>query len=422
MGPLPWAAANAILCRIVPPTFPAKTCTVTDAAYGAKADGATDDTDAFKKAIADCSQAGGGHVVVPSGSYVSGAIELLDNVDLQFQMGAVIKFSADVSKYPVVLTRYEGIELMNHSPMIYAYKRTNIAVTGPGVLDASATGSWNTGSSRAPLEAYANSNTPVTMRSAGGCCRSTFVEPYSCTNVLIQGITLRGAHFWQIHPTLSTNVTVDGVHVTDSGLPNDDGFDPESSDHVLLTNSTIESSDDAMAVKSGRDADGRRINVPTSNFVFMHSSFASKVGLLTLGSEATGGIHDVYGYDIKTTSAGVTYVLQIKGNTQRGGVVTDVHLDTVVSTGVRSKVVNADMHYMGQTGPYMPMYGNFSLSNATVSGAPQVLNLVGLSAAAPLGPVVMSNSTYTNIGNATNIAQNATVSWNNVTINGAAAH
>ncbi len=177
-----------------------------------------------------------------------------------------------------------------------------------------------------------------------------------------------------------------------------------------------------MAVKSGRDADGRRINTPTAGFVFMHSTFSSHVGLLTLGSEATGGIHGVYGFDIKTTAAGVHYVLQIKGNTQRGGTVTDVHLDTIVSSNVSIHVVNADMHYMGQTGPYMPMYGNFSLSNATISGAPQVLNLVGLSATNPLGAVVMSNSTYTNVGNPTNTVQNAMVTWNNVTINGAPAH
>jgi polygalacturonase len=394
---------------------------VTDAAYGGKADGVTDNTGAFEKAIADCSQAGGGHVVVPSGTYVSGAIALLDNIDLQLQAGATIKFSGDVSKYPIVLTRYEGIELMNHSPMIYAYKKSNIGVTGAGVLDASATGTWNTGSNRAPLEAYANNNVPVSKRAANGCCRSTFVEPYSCTNVILQGITLRGAHFWQIHPTLSKNVTVDSVTVTNSGSTNNDGFDPESSDHVLLTNSTIESNDDAIAVKSGRDADGRRINVPTSNFVFMHSTFGSHVGLLTLGSEATGGIHDIYGFDIATTAEGVHYFLQIKGNTLRGGIVTNVHLDTVASNAVTIVVVNADMHYMGQTGPYSPMYGNFSLSNAKIGGAPQVLNLVGLSAANPLGPVVMSNSTYTGIGNAANTEQNAIVTWNNVSINGAPA-
>lgn len=405
------------------PTFPSKNCTVTDAIYGGKADGVTDNTDAFKKAIADCSQASGGHVVVPPGTYVTGAIELLDNVDLHFQMGAILKFSADVTKYPIVLTRYEGIELMNHSPMIYANGKMNIGITGPGVLDASGTAAWNTGANRAPLEAYANSNTPVMQRAANGCCRSTFVEPYSSTNVLIQGITLQGAQFWQIHPTLSKNVTVDGVTVTNSGNSNNDGFDPESSDHILLTNTTIQSNDDAIAIKSGRDADGRRINTPTSNFIFRHSSFASTVGLMTLGSELTGGIHDVYGYDLKTIGSGVHYVFQIKGNTLRGGTATDVHLDTISATnGITGGVINSDMHYKGQTGPYNPMYDKFSISNAKISGAPFVLNLGGVSAANPLGSVVMENSTYTNIGNTTNSAQYVTVTWNNVTINGAPAH
>jgi polygalacturonase len=405
------------------PVFPARMCTVTDAAYGGRADGTTDNTDAFKKAMAACSQMGGGHVQVPAGNYLTGAIELQDNVDLHLERGATLLFSGDESKFPLVLTRYEGIEHMNNSPMIYAYGKKNIAVTGAGTLDASRTASWNTGAGRARLEDWANSNTPVAQR-VGNRSRTTFVEPYNSSNVLIQGITLRGAQFWQFHPTLSTNVLVDGVTATDSGAGNNDGFDPESCDGVVLTNSTIAAGDDAMAIKSGRDADGRRINKPMQNLVIMHSSFRSRWGLLTLGSELTGGIANVYGYDLKTIAGdSVKYVLELKGNSQRGGFINEVHLDTISATrGVGSAVMWADMQYMGQTGPYLPKYDKFTLGHMRIDGAPIVLDLQGMSAANPLGSVAISNSTFTNIGTATNrIVDVRSVTWDQVTINGAPA-
>jgi polygalacturonase len=243
--------------------------------------------------------------------------------------------------------------------------------------------------------------------------------------VLISGITLRGAHFWQFHPTLTSYLWVEGVTTTDSGLSNNDGFDPESCTNVVLTNSTIQAGDDAMAIKSGRDDYGRMIGVPNSNFVFMHSSYSSRWGLMTLGSELSGGIHDVYGYDIKTTGPGVAYLFEIKGNCLRGATVKDVHLDTVMSMGgVHKGVMWADMNYMGQNPggscPHVPMYSDFSIGHATISGGPQVLNIAN-DARFPIRNIVFTDSTYTGIGDASNPAPGSNVTWTNVTINGAPA-
>jgi polygalacturonase len=422
----PWPAADAIIAAVTAamPVFPDRRCSIKD--HGAIADGTTDNTAAFARAIAACAAAGGGHVDVPPGNYVSGAIALLDNIDLHFETGATIRFSADPSKYPIVRTRYEGIELMNRSPMIYAFQRKNIAVTGRGVLDASATEAWNVGGGRGTLETWANMNRPVEERT-GNQSRTSFVQPYLCTNVYIQGITLRGAQFWQFHPVLSRYVMFDGVATTNSGKGNNDGLDPESCDHVVVKNSSIKARDDAMAIKSGRDADGRRINVPTTNLVIVRTSMASSNwGMITLGSELSAGIRGVYAYDIKVDAGDrVKYVLELKGSSQRGGFATDIHLDTVTaSNGVSASVMFADMSYMGQMGPYMPRYDKITLNRLTIDGAPLVLDLNGVATTAtgttfyPIGPVQITNSTFKNIATATNRVANVTVNWNNTTING----
>lgn len=420
-GPLPWPAANTILAETTVPTFPSQTFLVTN--YGAKGDGKTDNTAAFAKAIAACNAAGGGQVVVPSGTYSTGAIQLLSNVDFHLNSGATLMFNGTASNYPLVLTRYEGIECLNHSPMVYAYGQTNIALTGSGILDASGTASWNKGSNRAGvLEPMVASGVPPRQRNVAGKLRSTFVEPYNCTNVLIQGVTLRNSIFWQLHPTLCKNVTVDGVTTNHAGS-NTDGCDPECCDHVVIKNSTLRAGDDNIAIKSGRDADGRRVNVPTQNVVIWNNQFEGPWGAITLGSELTGGIQNVYAFSNSTVGTGTRFVHYVKSNTLRGGFARNINIDTFHGNKLSHAVVFITMHYNGQTGGFPPDFsGPFNLNNVIVTSAAQVLDLDGL-ANDKIGNVNVSNSTFTGIANATNTISNVTkVTFTNVTINGKPAH
>ena len=163
---LPWPAADTIVASTTIPRSPDRKFPITG--YGAKNDGKTDNTAAIGQAIDACTAAGGGHVIVPKGTFLTGAIHLKSNVDLHLEPGAVLKFSGDAAKFPNVLTRYEGIECVNRSPMIYAYRQKNIGLTGSGTLDAAATSSWNKGSDRAYLETLVAQG----ARRRSGWCRA----------------------------------------------------------------------------------------------------------------------------------------------------------------------------------------------------------------------------------------------------------
>jgi polygalacturonase len=365
---LPWPEAQAIVAATALPTFPSATFNVLS--YGAVGNGSTDNTAAFRRAIDACNAAGGGTVVIPSGTYVTGAIYLKSNVNVRLD-GATLKFSGTASNFPTVLTRYEGIECMNRSPMIYAYGERNIALTGTGTLDAANTSSWNKGNDRAYLETLVAAGVPPEQRIVPGSgheLRSSFVEPYNCDTVLIQGISVRNSMFWQLHPTLCRNVTVDRVSTDPSTAhSNTDGCDPESCDHVVIKNCDLGAHDDNIAIKSGRDADGRRVNVPCQNLVVFGCRMNGNWGAITCGSELTGGIRNVYAYNC--TLVGVTkFALYVKSNTLRGGFAENINLDSFSGTLDRS-VAFVTSTYNSQTGSFVPRFGPIAITNSSCTHA-----------------------------------------------------
>src|SRR5262245_35134046 len=274
----PWKTADEILARIAPPRFPNRTFDI--ARYGATTSG--DSTAAFRSAIDACVRAGGGRVTVPRGRFETGAIHLRSRVNLHREDGATIAFSRDAERYlPVVLSRYEGVELMNYSPFIYALDARDIAITGTGTLDGQADEGhwWNwrgagpaaespMAAARAKLFEMAERGDPVERRvfGAGQFLRPVFIQTYRCQNVLIDGVTIVNSPMWEINPVLCRNVIVRGATIRSHG-PNNDGCDPESCRDVLIERCTFDTGDDCIALKSGRNADGRRIHVPIENVV-----------------------------------------------------------------------------------------------------------------------------------------------------------
>jgi polygalacturonase len=404
-----WAQVPEILARIQAPVFPARNFVITN--YGAVADGKTDCTAAIGKAIAVCAKAGGGRVVVPAGEFFTGPIHLLSNVELHLEAGATLKFNTDPKAcLPAVLTRFEGIECYNYSPLIYALEQTNVAVTGQGTLDGQATdenwlrwkgkkgGTETQADANGRLKKMAESGVPVEQRrfGEGDYLRPNFIQFYRCRSVMVEGVRIRRSPMWEIHPVLCTNVTVRGVDIVSHG-PNNDGCDPESCRDVLIENCLFDTGDDCIAIKSGRNADGRRVGVPSVNLIIRGCTMRDGHGGVTVGSEISGSCSNVFAENCEMSSPNLNCALRLKSNAVRGGVEQNIFMRNVKVGQVSDSVLQIDFLYdEGTNGSYKPVAHNVVMENVTVDHTPRVLNVRGFPGA-EISNVRIYNSTFKQI-------------------------
>jgi len=408
-----WASLPEILARIIPPKFPDRDFSITN--FGAKGDGTTDCTEAFRKAIDECNASGGGRVVVPQGVFLTGPIHLKSNVNLHISERAVVKFLTDPKAYAnLVSTRWEGVECMNYSPLIYAFEQENIAVTGSGVLEGQASDenwwSWkgnrgerskgkpNQNNARKSLFAMAEKNVPVGERvfGEGHYLRPNFIQPYRCKNVLIQDVTLKDSPMWFIHPVLCSNVTVQNVTVNGLG-PNNDGCNPESSKDVLIKNCFFNTGDDCIAIKSGRNADGRRINVPSENIVIQGCKMKEGHGGVVLGSEISGGVRNVFAEDCTMDSPNLDRALRFKTNSVRGGVMENFFARNIRVGEVGEAVLKIDFFYEeGDAGEFTPVVRNLSISDVTCEKGKYAVWIKGYERS-PITSLVLQNCRFRGI-------------------------
>jgi polygalacturonase len=398
----PWAQLAMIASRIQPPRFPALTFEITS--YGARPGGQADSTEAFRRAIDDAARSGGS-VIVPEGVFLTGAIHLKSGVNLHVSKGATIRFSRDPRQYPIVLTRFEGLECMNYSPFIYSFEQQNIAITGEGTLDGQADcdhwwpwkgrtncgwkqGDPNQQKARDQLGRMAEDGVPVSKRvfGEGGYLRPMFIQPYRSSNVLIEGVTIVNSPMYEIHPVLCHNVIVRNVKIATLG-PNNDGCDPESSVDVLIDGCTFQTGDDCIAIKSGRNADGRRVHSPSENIVVQNCTMKDGHGGVTLGSECSGHIRNVFAQNCHMDSPNLERVLRFKDNAARGGILEHVYMRNVQAGQVAGPAIEVDFHYEeGDQGGFTPVVRDVEVDNLTVGKCRQALSLRGY-ANAPISDV-----------------------------------
>jgi unsaturated rhamnogalacturonyl hydrolase len=426
----PWSQVPKILARIKPPIFPKRDFPVSD--FGAVSDGAKDCSEALQKAIAACHQAGGGTVVVPAGTFLTRAVHLKSNVNLHISEGATLKFLTDPRNYlPVVFTRFEGIECLNYSPLIYAFEQENIAITGTGILDGSASAeNWWKWARRAsddtdsPAKAdirrlldFGERGVPVAQRifGSGHLLRPNFIQPYRCRNVLIEGITMRNSPMWEIHPVLCTNVTVRGVKISSHG-PNNDGCDPESSRDVLIEDCVFDTGDDCIAIKSGRNNDGRRVHTPAENIVIRNCTMKDGHGGVVMGSEISGDCRNVFVENCRMDSPNLDRAFRFKSNALRGGVVENIFVRNVWIGRVAEAVLTIDFLYeTGAAGPYKPVVRNVLLEKVQSSGSPRVMWVVSFPGSV-IDNITFVDCTFRGV-EATEVLQNVgSISFKNITI------
>ena len=267
------------------------------------------------------------------------------------------------------------------------------------------------------LNEMGEANVPVAQRvfGPGNFLRPNFIQPYRCKNILIEGVTIVRSPMWEISPALSQNITVRGVQIQSHG-PNNDGCDPESCRDVLIEDCVFDTGDDCIAIKSGRNGDGRRVNVPSENLVIRRCRMLAGHGGVVLGSECTGGIRNVFVEDCTMDSPNLDRALRFKNNAVRGGILENVFMRNVRIGRVGEAVLTIDLLYEeGRRGDFLPVVRNVQLDRITSSGSPRILYIRGFPGAV-IENIRIRNSEFNNVTETEVVEHAGTITFDHVTI------
>ncbi|MBS1664923.1 MAG: glycoside hydrolase family 28 protein [Bacteroidetes bacterium] len=417
------------------PTFKADTFNVV--AYGAINGGLTLCTESINNAIKDCSAKGGGVVLIPQGLWISGPIVLQSNVNLHISRSALLQFTADKSQYHLIEGNFEGHKAIRNESPISGTNLTNIAITGEGVVDGhgevwramgkdrvtenewkqmTATGVIsNDGRTWYPSESYARGaqlKDPTRAPSGGSldAIRSQvgssikdyenikdFFRPNllvlnNCKQVLLQNTCFQNSPAWCLHFLQCEDLTLNGVRVrNEANAQNGDGMDIESCSRVLVENCTLDCGDDGICIKSGKDEEGRRVGKASQYIVVRNNVVYKAHGGFVIGSEMSGGAHDIFVYDC--TFIGTDNGLRFKTVRGRGGIVENIYIRNINMHDIVHDAILFDMYYftkaptLAQTngkvdippvGEGTPQFRKFYISNLVCEGAERAMIIRGL--------------------------------------------
>jgi polygalacturonase len=364
---------DAIVNRIQLPIIPAYEINI--AKLGAKGDSLTNNKKVFDKAMALCKKNKGGTIIVPKGIYkINGPIHFVSNVNLKIEKGATIKFSDNPDDYlPMVLTSWEGTMVYNYSPLIYAYGCENIAITGEGTIDGEGGKTWKSFKAKENegknLSRDMNhNNVPLNDRKLGKgyYLRPQMIQFFNCKNILVENIRIEDSPFWCLHLLKSQSITVRGVRYK-SLNHNNDGIDPEYAKDVLIENVTFDNGDDNVAIKAGRDDEGRaNLATPSENIVIRNCNFKGLHGVV-IGSEMSAGVQNVFVENCKT----VGYLkrgIYLKTNADRGGFIKNIFVRNIQLDEVED-CIYITANYHGEGKGHQSEIENIYFSNITCNKA-----------------------------------------------------
>jgi polygalacturonase len=394
--------------------FPDAKAVFTVDKFGAKGDGSTMNTKFIQAAIDACAKKGGGTVSFGAGSYVTGALFLKTGVRLNLPKGSEILGSQSFDDYPEIDTRIAGIEMKWPAALLNVIDQQNVAITGEGVVNARGKFCWD--KYWIMRKEYDAKGLRWIIDYDAKRVRTLLVQ--SSADVTVKGLTFKNAGFWTVQLLYSTHLSVDGVTIRnneDGHGPSTDGIDIDSSTWILVENCDIDCNDDDFCLKAGRDWDGLRVNRPTEYVVIRKCMARKGSGMVTLGSETSGGIRHVLATDL--VAKGTKNGFLIKSALTRGGTVSDIHIRNIQMDSVGTAINftmnwNPAYSYSALPAGYvydsvpahwktllqkvtpeqgLPHFNNVFISNVVVTNAKQGINAVGLKES------LLENFTYNNV-------------------------
>ncbi|HMD00960.1 MAG TPA: glycosyl hydrolase family 28 protein, partial [Ferruginibacter sp.] len=409
------------LPKVYQPHFKRDTVNIMN--YGAVADGATLNSVAINKAIEACAANGGGTVLIPAGSYVTGPIIMKSNINLHLQRGALVIFTPDFDQYPLVRSQFEGVDAARCQSPVTAENLENIAITGKGIMDGNgfywrplrkdkqSETEWKNHlkkyggvltedkktwySSEKALRGLKENNigkltdgkTLADFESVKDFLRPNMIRIYNCKNVLIEGVTFENSPAWTTHINFSEQVTIRDLTVKNPWFgTNTDALDLDCSRNVLLENCSFDTGDDGICIKSGRDEEGRRRGVPTQDVIINNCTVYHAHGGFVIGSEMSGGVRNMYVSNCNFI--GTDIGLRFKTTRGRGGIVENIYTNNINMKDIAGEAILFDMYYMAKDPVVLagekreppkvelkpvdettPQFRNFFIRNTTCNGA-----------------------------------------------------
>lgn len=417
------------LPAVVQPKFKKDTLSILK--FGAVADGLTLNTKSINDAIETQAKKGGGVVMVPAGLWLTGPVVLKSNINLFLATGATLLFTKDFDQYPLVAVNWEGLPQMRNQSPVSATGATNIAITGKGIIDGNgdawrmvrkeklnetqwkklvASGGILSDDKKTwyPSEKSLNGsklNNPGVIspdkdeafyQSIKDFLRPNLLLLISCKNILIEGVTFQNSAAWCLHPLMCEHLTIRNVFVKNPWYAqNGDGIDAESCKNVLIENSTFDVGDDALCMKSGRDAEGRKRGKPVENVTIRGCTVYASHGGFVIGSEMSGGARNIYVSNC--TFIGTDIGLRFKTTRGRGGVVENIVINNIRMKDIVGEAILFDMYYMAKdpvplagekrelpkvefksVDETTPVFKNFRISNVFCNGADKAIFIRGI--------------------------------------------